>query len=77
MTSFVSDNIFTPLNDIYDYNIYCISFLNGVNNSLFDITVMGNTINNQNSGGHQNYKVYQPIGITSIAGPNLHLQAGT
>lgn len=77
MTSFVSDNIFTPLNDIYDYNIYCISFLNEVNNSLFDITVMGNTINNQYSGGHQNYKVYQPIGITSIAGPNLHLQAGT
>lgn len=77
MTSLVSNNVFNALNNIYSYTVYCVSFLSGVDNSLFDITVSGNTLTNQYYGTHQNYKIYKPVGIAASAGSNLHLQAET
>ncbi len=77
MTSKVLSNTFVASNNISNYSVFCISFQNGVNNSQFSIEVSGNTLTNQYSGSNQNYKLYKPIGITAIAGPNLTLQAET
>lgn len=77
MVSKVSENTFTASNNISNYSVYCVSFQEGVNNSSFNIEVSGNTLTNQYSGNIQNYKLYKPVGISSIAGTNLTLQTET
>jgi parallel beta-helix repeat protein len=71
------DNTFNAILPTNNYMLYCIGNLASVNNSSFDISVSDNTLSNQYNGANPNYKLYQPIGITSSAGSNLHLQAET
>lgn len=75
MTALISSNLFSEQGVTSNYTIYCVGELNSLNNTCYDITVSGNSFMNQYNGSNLNYRTYNPVGITSYAASNLHLQA--
>lgn len=74
MEAEIKNNAFNAQNPITNYSIFCVGNLLNINNSLFNVTVENNTLSNTYSPTPGFY-IYQPVGITSIAGSNLTLQS--